>query len=90
MAVVDFYDLDPHQLSLLISACEAKDRSERCRAAIAVEGATTADRWGQLKPHPLLAVEAVARGQFYLGYRALGLDVMPTGNVGRPRVVGGR
>ena len=37
---------------------------------------TMQDRWGQTKPHPLLATERDARAGFLAGMRALGLDVV--------------
>jgi glutathione S-transferase len=44
-----------------------------------------ADRFGQPKPHPLLATERDARAQFLAALKALNLDLEPLRDrVGRP------
>jgi phage terminase small subunit len=60
---------------LLGTALEAFDRMRACQAAIAEQGATVPDRFGQLKPHPLLSAERDARAQLLMALRALNLDV---------------
>jgi phage terminase small subunit len=62
-AVVDDYALErePHAVAILRQACEAIDRAEQARRRIEQDGAYLPDRFGQLKPHPALAVERDAK-----------------------------
>ena len=70
---------------LLITACESFDRLKLCQAQIAIDGQQVADRFGQLKAHPLLAVERDAKGQMLACLKALSLDLEPLGDrPGRP------
>jgi hypothetical protein len=57
----EFNLADAGGLALLRVVCESFDRAEFARAAIEREGATLRDRFGQSKPHPLLAIIFVAR-----------------------------
>ena len=82
--VVEAYGLEPHHLDVLEQCCMALDRSEACRRQVDAEGLTVDDRFDQKKAHPLLATERDARAAFRQFYRELGLDVEPTGPVGRP------
>jgi phage terminase small subunit len=66
---------DASALALLTSTLEAHARGRKCRVAIERDGETTADRWGQVKPHPLLSAERDARAAFQAGMRLLGLDI---------------
>lgn len=68
---------DQGGLLLLGTALEAYDRMRAAQLAIEAEGMTLADRFGQLKPHPLLAAERDARGQLISALRSLNLDVEP-------------
>jgi hypothetical protein len=45
---------------------------------------TMKDRYGQIKVHPLCAVERDARSGFLNSLKALGLDVEPLKGIGRP------
>lgn len=69
---------------ILRTTFEAFDRMKSCQSAIARDGETVRDRWGQVKPHPLLSAERDARAQFLAGLRQLNLDVEPIGKIGRP------
>lgn len=69
----DFHLDDAAANALLRAACEAFDRVEQCRKAIASSGPVVTDRFGQSKPHPLLAVERDARGQMIMALRAMRL-----------------
>lgn len=69
---------DPASLALLKVAMEAHMRSRRCRQAIDKDGETLPDRFGQIKPHPLLPAERDARAGFLSAMKILGLDL--TGN----------
>lgn len=68
---------DSAGLLLLQTAMEAFDRLAECQASIALHGASCADRFGQLKPHPLLGAERDARGQMLAALKALNLDLEP-------------
>jgi phage terminase small subunit len=47
------------------------------QAAIKEEGATGLDRFGQLKPHPLLPIERDARAAMMAALKQLNLDLEP-------------
>jgi phage terminase small subunit len=68
------YDLRLHHLRLLRLLCEALDRAEEARKAIAQVGAYVPDRFGQLKPHPALMVERDSRASAAKLARELALD----------------
>lgn len=59
--------------ALLRAACEAFQRAEEARAAIAKDGAVLRDRFGQEKVSPWCAIERDARGQMVAALRALRL-----------------
>jgi phage terminase small subunit len=52
---------EAHSLKLLTLACEALDRCEDARAALAEHGTTYEDRWGCPKPRPEVANELPAK-----------------------------
>lgn len=68
---------DPGGLLILRTGMEALDRLRGCQASIKAEGAAVKDRWGQVKPHPLLAAERDARAQLLAALKQLNLDVEP-------------
>ena len=70
----DFHLDDGAGLALVRVACESFDRGEASRRAIAAEGATLTDRFGQRKPHPLLQVERDARAALVSALRAMRLQ----------------
>lgn len=67
-------ELDATQLSLLQGMCEMWERKESLRADIAATGNYIVDRWGQMKPNPLLDKEAAAHRGYRDYYYRLGLD----------------
>lgn len=72
-------------LRILRVALEAFDRAQAARATIDRDGMTTVDKFGQLKPHPLLASERDSRAAFLSGLKALNLDLEPLkSRPGRP------
>lgn len=75
--VIAQYELEEHHERLLTAACEAWDLMTRSRVAVAEAGLTVVDRYGQLKPHPLLAVEKDSRIAFARLVRELDLDGEP-------------
>jgi phage terminase small subunit len=66
---------DAAALTMLRTALEAHQRARRCRERIDADGEAILDRWGQLKPHPLLAAERDARATLLSGLKALNLDL---------------
>ena len=60
-AVVAEYALEPHHLHLLKLACEALDRAEEARAALAVHGTTYLDRFNAPRLRPEVAIERKGR-----------------------------
>ena len=62
---------------LLQTALESFDRMRGCQDAVTNDGVQVKDRFGQLKPHPLLATERDARAQMLAALKALNLDVEP-------------
>ena len=80
------YDIsDEAGLLLLQTALEAFDRMRTAQAAIAEDGVTIKDRWGQVKQHPLLAVERDSRAGMLAAIKSLSLDLEPLhARPGRP------
>jgi P27 family predicted phage terminase small subunit len=71
------YELTEPAFRLLVAACEAWDRTVEAREAIENDGAYRADRYGQLRPHPALAVERDTRIAFARLVRELGFEGGP-------------
>ncbi len=71
--VVGEYDLESHHRRLLTLACEAMDRAQEARDAIARDGAYTQSRFGP-KAHPALAVERDSRMAAARLLREINLD----------------
>lgn len=69
---------------LLRTACEAFDRMRQCQASIAEHGEAVKDKFGQLKPHPLLSAERDSRAAMLNALKQLNLDLEPLKDVGRP------
>jgi phage terminase small subunit len=65
---------DAAHLAVLKVGLEALDRAARCRAIVDQEGELAKDRFGQAKPHPLLAAERDARATFFRSVQVLGLN----------------
>ena len=55
--LVAAYECGPHDLRLLELAARSHDRAQQCREAVERDGVAITDRFGQVKPHPLLAEE---------------------------------
>jgi phage terminase small subunit len=73
------YEFDAVQLHVLEAALEAFDRMRQAQAEIRENNGrvTFEDRWGQVKPHPAVAVEAQSREQYTRLIDKLGLDLEP-------------
>lgn len=69
------YSLEAHHLRLLQSACEAWDRMQQARQALADHGGLTfTDERGVIRSHPCVAHERDARVAFARLVRELDLD----------------
>jgi phage terminase small subunit len=80
-AVLDDYALEPHELKLLILACEAFDRATSARETIAECGAYYNDRFGSPRKHPAVSVLEAATIAFARLTRELSLtDTAPDEN----------
>jgi len=66
---------DAASVALLTTALESHQRARRCRERIDADGETVRDRFGQLRPHPLLQAERDARNGWLASVRALNLDL---------------
>jgi hypothetical protein len=89
--LVDDYGLDaePHALRVLTLACEALDRCEEARQALARHGTTYLDRFGSPRARPEVAIERDSRIAAMRAFRELSLDAdAPEPRI--PRVGGGR
>ena len=62
-------------ITLLEQALRALDRLTECQRIISKEGVVVKDRYGQDKPHPLLAVEKDARSGMLAAFKALDLEI---------------
>ena len=76
-SVIEEFELDGHHVKLLVKACEAHDRGEQAREALAKEGLTFVDRFGSPRARPEVAIERDSRTGFARMLREIGLDVAP-------------
>lgn len=79
---------EEHQEMILTAACEAWDIAQQARKAVAEEGATFTDRFGQPKENPACKIARQHRAQFARLLRELGLDLSDD-DIRPPRVGGG-
>ncbi len=76
---------DSGGLRILRVALEFFDRAQACRRAIEKDGMTVVDKFGQMKPHPLLPIERDSRAGFLNALKMLNLDLEPVRDrPGRP------
>jgi phage terminase small subunit len=75
--VVAEYALEPHHLHLLKLACEALDRAEEARQALATHGTTYLDRFHAPRLRPEVGIERDSRLAFARLCRELDLDCEP-------------
>src|SRR5439155_9478920 len=89
-SVLADYDVEPHHVRLLQLACEAWDRGQAARRALAAaKEMVYSDRFGSVRPRPEIAIERDARLAFARLLRELALDVeVPAES--RPPLIGGR
>jgi P27 family predicted phage terminase small subunit len=68
---------DSAGLAILKAGCEAWDRAKKAREAIDAQGMVIFDKFQQMKPHPLLAVERDSRAAFLAAMKHLNFDIEP-------------
>ena len=68
---------DAAGLFLLETALTAFDRMREAQKAIADQGVTVVDRWGQTKPNPAAQIERDSRAGMLAAFKELRLDVEP-------------
>jgi P27 family predicted phage terminase small subunit len=68
---------DAAGIRILRVALEAFDRAQSARVSIDKIGLLVKDKFGQIKPHPLLPIERDSRAAFLSGLKALNLDIEP-------------
>jgi phage terminase small subunit len=71
------FTLEATELELMRLACEALDRAEQARVILADEGLTSRGRYGQVLPHPLIAVERDSRAAAARLFKQLNLPEAP-------------
>src|SRR5262245_3935451 len=71
------YELPPEALVVLALACEAQDRCQDARRMLDKYGTVFKDRFGQIKPNPLLIVERDSRAAVCRCLAQLKLDLEP-------------
>jgi len=87
--VADEFVLQEHHVKILQAAAEAWDQGQAAREQLTAEGMTQTDRFGQVKPHPCVAIAHNAALRFAKLVRELGLDAAPPPDAQRPPRVGG-
>ena len=85
-AIVSEYSVDDEAGKLLLqTALESFDRMKAAARRINQDGEAVEDRFGQVKPHPLLTAERDARSQMLAALKQLNLDMEPLNDgPGRP------
>lgn len=77
--VVKEYELEVEALLTLRAACENWDRAQQARELVTKEGLVLSGH-----RHPAIDIEKQCYGLFLRSVRALGLDVVQPGPIGRP------
>lgn len=87
-SVMEDYALEPHHLRLLQMACEAWDRAQQARQALADHGSLTfSDERGVIRAHPCVSMERDARIAFARLVRELDLDCGAPAESHRPPAI---
>lgn len=77
-SLTDEYGIEDQAGKLLLqTALEAFDRMKAAAKRINADGDAVEDRFGQVKPHPLLNAERDARSQMLAALKQLNLDLEP-------------
>jgi phage terminase small subunit len=86
--ILEAYVLESHHLRLLVLACEAWDRGQAARAALAEHGTVFVDRFGSPRTRPEVNIERDSRIGFSRLLRELALDVSEPHEVRPPTIRG--
>jgi phage terminase small subunit len=73
-SIVDVYELEQHQLQILLVAAEALDRREEAREALRKHGMVYTDDRGMIRQRPEIAIEREMSNSFLRALRALKLE----------------
>jgi P27 family predicted phage terminase small subunit len=73
-SVIEDFDLEDHDMNLLVLACEALDRGEQARKTLLEHGVTFIDRFGCPRAHPCVAIERDSRLAYARLLRELSLS----------------
>jgi len=91
LTVVRDFELEDHHIRLLTAACECLDRAAEARTAVKRDGPYFKTRYGELRPHPGIAVERDQKALLARLLRELNLDTnMPAEAYSRPPRIGGK
>lgn len=82
--VVAEFVLEERHIRLLTLACEAWDRGQQAREALKKHGLVYADRFGQPRSRPEIAIERDSRVAFARLLRELQLDISEPNEQNRP------
>lgn len=74
--------LEVQDLRRLEIACTSLDRGSQSRVAIKKDGPTIVDRFGQVRPHPAVAIERDSAKLYLQAIRQMGVDVEGGNGVG--------
>ena len=84
--VAQTFDLEPHEVRLLVLAGEAWDRGQQSREVLEQHGLTFTDRFGQPRARPEVAIERDSRIAFARLVRELGLDTLEIAGARPPHI----
>lgn len=73
-SIMNDFALDAHHIVLLTRACEHLDRAAEARRVVDIEGITTTDRYGSIKPHPCVDIALKSDNAARLMLKELNLD----------------
>ena len=73
--MVDYDAWDRGSLVRLEAGLQARDRWLEAKAALDLDGLTTLDRFGQLRPHPAAGIERDSRAAMVRAFKELNLDI---------------
>jgi phage terminase small subunit len=75
--ILVYYELDDSALLVLHGGLECFDRMRQAQVAIAKQGLTIVDRFGQMKQNPNLLTERDSKAGLLRHLKALNLDLEP-------------
>jgi phage terminase small subunit len=82
--ITETWDMERHHLVLLEEALRALDRITEARTEIKKHGIVVKTKSGYSRANPALQVERDAGNRFLATWKAIGFDMEPPKEVGRP------